>query len=82
MGMYFYIPISVSINLSTRWQTSKKEGIFLELQFVGVRLHGRVEVLKKQTTARNFRCFPCCLFVMCTAFDFGLNFLFFYYRLR
>ena len=50
--------LSVSINLSTRWQTRKKEGIFLELQFVGVRGYGRVEVLKKQATVRKIRYFP------------------------
>ena len=36
----------------------KKEGIFLELQFVGVRGYGRVEVLKKQATVRKISNFP------------------------
>ena len=40
-------------NEKCKKQTLKKEGIFLELQFVGVRLYGRVEVLKKQATTRK-----------------------------
>ena len=35
---------SVSINLSARWQASKKEGKFAEHEFVGVCVYGRVHV--------------------------------------
>ena len=39
---------SVSINLSTRWQTSKKEGKFVQHELVGVRGYGRGRVGRKQ----------------------------------
>ena len=47
------------INLSTRWQISKKEVIFCQFEFVGVRWYGRVQIGKKQATARKIRRFPC-----------------------
>ena len=52
-------PFSVSIKLSTRWETSKKEVIFCQFEFVGVRGYGRVQIGKKQVIARKTRCFPC-----------------------
>ena len=39
---FFNQPLSVSINLSARWQISKKEGIFCQFKLVGVRWYGRV----------------------------------------
>jgi len=39
---------SVSINLSTRWQTPKKEGKFGEHGLVGVCGYGRGRVRRKQ----------------------------------
>ena len=42
------------INLSTRWQTAKKEVIFCQFEIVGVRWYGRVQIGKKQVTARKF----------------------------
>ena len=45
---------SVSINLSTRWQTRKKEGKFVEHGLVGVCGYGRGRVRRKQAeTATN-----------------------------
>ncbi len=46
-------------NLSTRWQIAKKEVMFCQFEFVGVRWYGRVQIDKKQVTARKIRCFPC-----------------------
>ncbi len=51
--------LGVSINLSTRWQIAKKEGIFCQFEIVGVRWYGRVQIDKKQVTAREIRYFPC-----------------------
>ena len=45
---HFGIPLSVSINLSTRWQTLKKEGEFVEHELVGVCGYGRGRVRRKQ----------------------------------
>ena len=50
----FLYRLSVSINLSTRWQTAKKEVIFCQFEIVGVRWYGRVQIGKKQVTARKF----------------------------
>ena len=52
------IAFSVSINLSTRWQIAKKEVIFCQFEFVGVRWYGRVQIGKKQVIPRKIRCFP------------------------
>ena len=49
---------SVSINPSTRWQIAKKEVIFCQFEFVGVRGYGRVQIGKKQVIPRKIRCFP------------------------
>ena len=40
--------LSVSINLSTRWQTSKKEGKFVRHGLVGVQRYGRGRAGRKQ----------------------------------
>ena len=40
-------------------QTAKKEVIFCQFEIVGVRWYGRVQIGKKQVTARKIRCFPC-----------------------
>ena len=45
--------------MSTRWQSSKKEVIFCQIEFVGVRGYGRVQFGRKQATARETRCFSC-----------------------
>ena len=42
------VPFSVSINLSTRWQTSKKEGKFVRHGLVGVQRYGRGRAGRKQ----------------------------------
>ena len=44
----------VLTNLSTLWQTSRKEVIFFENKFVGVRGYGRVCFRKKQAMVRFF----------------------------
>ena len=44
----FYSLFSVSINLSARWQTAKKEGRFDDLTLVGVRGYGRAANRQKQ----------------------------------
>ena len=41
--------------VSTRWQSAKKEVIFWQFEIVGVRLYGRVQIVKKQAMERNFR---------------------------
>ena len=40
-------------------ETSKREVIFCQFEFVGVRWYVRVQIGKKQVTARKTRCFPC-----------------------
>ena len=50
---------------STHWQSSKKEVIFCQIEFVGVRGYGRVQFGRKQATARETRCFPCGFYVVC-----------------
>ena len=40
-------------------QIAKKAVIFCQFEFVGVRWYGRVQIGKKQVTARKIRCFPC-----------------------
>ena len=44
--------MSVSKNLLTRSRASKKEGIFLKCEYVGVRVYGSVRILEKQAMAR------------------------------
>ena len=60
---------SVSINLSTRWQSAKKEVIFCQIEFVGVHGYGRVQFGKKQAIARGIRCFPCVFYLYAPIFD-------------
>ena len=48
-------PLSVSINLSARLQSAKKEVIFFKTQLVGVRWYGRDVFWKKQAAERIFR---------------------------
>ena len=43
----------------TPWKIAKKDVIFCQFEFVGVHGYGRVQIGKKQVTARKFRCFPC-----------------------
>ena len=43
---------SVSKNLLIRSRASKKEGIFLKCEYVGVRVYGSVRILEKQAMAR------------------------------
>ena len=45
VGFRFGENLSVSINLSTRWQASKKEGKFAEHEFVGVRQEKRERLM-------------------------------------
>ena len=40
------------------WQIAKKEVIFCQFEFVGVRGYGRVQIGKKQVIPRKIRCFP------------------------
>ena len=47
--------VSVSKNLLTRSGASKKEGIFYECEYVGVRVYGSVRIRKKQAMARVSR---------------------------
>ena len=54
--------VSVSINLSARWQTLKKEGIFSQNKFVGVQ--GRVCFGEKQAMPRKTQCFPRHCFIL------------------
>ena len=49
--------LSVSINLSTRWQTLKKEGKFVEHELVGVCGYGRGRVRRKQAKSPEKRAF-------------------------
>ena len=41
--------------VSTRWETSKKVGIFFVLAFVGVQEYDRVQERKKQASTRLSR---------------------------
>ncbi len=50
----FTAPVSVSINLSTRWQTSKKDGKFVQNGLVGVYRYGRERFGRKQA-----KCLKC-----------------------
>ncbi len=49
--------LSVSIKLSTRWQTSKKKGKFVQHELVGVRGYGRGRVGRKQAKSPEKRAF-------------------------
>ena len=48
-------PVERVDKVSTRWQSAKKEVIFCQFEFVGVRLYDRVQIGKKQAMERNFR---------------------------
>ena len=52
--MRIYTHFRVLTNLSTLWQTSRKEVIFFENKFVGVRGYGRVCFRKKQAMVHFF----------------------------
>ena len=50
-------------------QIQKKEVIFCQFEFVGVHLYGRVQIGKKQVTARGFRYSPCGFIVVLVFFE-------------